>query len=69
LLDGQSLPLARQAVSVTVKAADGTLSQVQRQVYSSQFGPVVQWPGRLDWDTQAAYSLRDANLDNTRVLQ
>ncbi|WP_286913970.1 MULTISPECIES: acylase [unclassified Pseudomonas] len=69
LLDGQSLPLARQAVSVTVKAADGSLSQVQRQVYSSQFGPVVQWPGRLDWDTQAAYSLRDANLDNTRVLQ
>lgn len=69
LLDGQSLPLARQAVNVTVKAADGSLSQVQRQVYSSQFGPVVQWPGRLDWDTQAAYSLRDANLDNTRVLQ
>ncbi|BBH46367.1 acyl-homoserine lactone acylase PvdQ [Pseudomonas sp. KU43P] len=69
LLDGQSLPLTRQAVSVTVKAADGTLSQVERQLYSSQFGPVVQWPGRLDWDTQAAYSLRDANLDNTRVLQ
>ena len=69
LLDGQSLPMTQQAVSVTVKAADGTLSQVQRQVYSSKFGPVVQWPGRLDWDTQAAYSLRDANLDNTRVLQ
>jgi len=69
LLDGKSLPLARQTVSVTVKAEDGSLSQVQRQVYSSQFGPVVQWPGRLDWDTRAAYSLRDANLDNTRVLQ
>ncbi|MDZ5111250.1 acylase [Pseudomonas putida] len=69
LLDGRSLPLARQTVSVAVKAEDGSLSQVQRQVYSSQFGPVVQWPGRLDWDTQAAYSLRDANLENTRVLQ
>jgi len=69
LYDGQSLPLARQAVSVTVKAADGTLDQVERQIYSSKFGPVVQWPGRLEWDNQAAYSLRDANLDNTRVLQ
>lgn len=69
LLDGQSLPLSRQAVSITVKAEDGTLSQVERQVYASEFGPVVQWPGRLDWDSHAAYSLRDANLDNTRVLQ
>ncbi|QDR68635.1 acylase [Pseudomonas sp. BJP69] len=69
LLDGKSLPLARQTVSVAVKGEDGRLSQVQREVYSSQFGPLVQWPGRLDWDTHAAYSLRDANLDNTRVLQ
>ncbi|WJN52767.1 bifunctional acylase PvdQ [Pseudomonas asiatica] len=69
LLDGKSLPLVRQTVSVAVKAEDGSLSQVQRQVYSSQFGPVVQWPGRLDWDAHAAYSLRDANLENTRVLQ
>ncbi|MGJ7548925.1 bifunctional acylase PvdQ [Pseudomonas alloputida] len=69
LQDGQSIPMAQQTVSVTVKAADGSLNQVERQVYSSSFGPVVQWPGRLDWDTQAAYSLRDANLDNTRVLQ
>ncbi|KQN59221.1 acyl-homoserine lactone acylase subunit beta [Pseudomonas sp. Leaf58] len=69
LLDGKSLPLARQTVSVAVKAEDGNLRQVQRQVYSSQFGPVVQWPGRLDWDAHTAYSLRDANLENTRVLQ
>lgn len=69
LLDGKSLPLARQTISVAVKAEDGSLSQVQRQLYSSQFGPVVQWPGRLDWDTHTAYSLRDANLENTRVLQ
>lgn len=38
-------------------------------VYSSQFGPVVQWPGKLDWDNHYAFSLRDANLGNDRVLQ
>lgn len=69
LQDGKSVPMAQETISVTVKAADGTLHQVDRQVYSSNFGPIVQWPGRLDWDTQAAFSLRDANLDNTRVLQ
>ncbi|WP_256217603.1 acylase [Pseudomonas sp. NBRC 111119] len=69
LLDGKSIPLAKHTVSVTVKAKDGSLGEVQHVVYSSQFGPVVQWPGRLDWDSHIAYSLRDANADNTRVLQ
>ncbi|WP_194788804.1 acylase [Pseudomonas sp. UFMG81] len=69
LLDGQSLPLERQLVKITVKGEGGALQQVERPVYLSKFGPVVQWPGRLDWDKQAAYALRDANLDNTRVLQ
>ncbi|MDZ5605406.1 acylase [Pseudomonas sp. RP23018S] len=69
LLDGQSRPLQRQTLTVTVKDPQGQTRQVQREVYSSAFGPVVQWPGRLDWDSRHAYSLRDANLDNTRVLQ
>lgn len=69
VLDGKSLPLSRQTLSVAVKGEDGQLQQVERQVYASTFGPVVRWPGRLDWDNRFAYSLRDANLDNTRVLQ
>jgi len=69
LLDGQSRPLQRQTLTVSVKDPQGDIRHVQREVYSSAFGPVVQWPGRLDWDNHHAYSLRDANLDNTRVLQ
>lgn len=69
VLDGKSLPLTRQSVSIMVKAADGRLQKVERVLYSSSFGPVVQWPGRLDWDRHTAYSLRDANSDNARVLQ
>jgi acyl-homoserine-lactone acylase len=69
LFDGQSLPLERYKVSVLVKGEAGNLQTVERVLYLSRFGPVVQWPGRLDWDAQAAYSLRDANLNNTRVLQ
>ncbi|EJM25494.1 bifunctional acylase PvdQ [Pseudomonas sp. GM25] len=69
LLDGQSLPMSKQTVTVQVKQADGQVVPVQRDVYSSQFGPIVQWPGKLDWNNQYAYSLRDANLDNDRVLK
>jgi acyl-homoserine-lactone acylase len=68
LLDGKSLPMHRQTLTVEVKQSDGTLKSISRVVYGSQFGPIVQWPGKLDWDNQFAYSLRDANLDNDRVL-
>ncbi|AVJ22877.1 MULTISPECIES: acylase [Pseudomonas] len=69
LLDGKSIPLDKTAVTVQVKQADGSLKAVTHTVYSSQFGPVVQWPGKLDWDSHYAFSLRDANLGNDRVLQ
>ena len=69
LLDGKSLPMKKQTLTVNVKQPDGQTRPVTHVVYSSQFGPIVQWPGKLDWDNQFAYSLRDANLDNDRVLQ
>lgn len=69
LLDGKSIPLDKTAVTVQLKQADGSLKAVTHTVYSSQFGPVVQWPGKLDWDSRYAFSLRDANLGNDRVLQ
>lgn len=69
LLDGQSIPLDKTAVTVKVKQADGSVKEVSHTLYSSQFGPVVQWPGKLDWDAHYAFSLRDANLGNDRVLQ
>ncbi|MHC8314465.1 bifunctional acylase PvdQ [Pseudomonas sp. LB3P31] len=69
VLDGKSLPMSKKTVTVNLKSADGHVQPVSREVYSSQFGPIVQWPGKLDWDQQSAYSLRDANLENDRVLQ
>ena len=69
LLDGQSRPMERQTVRVNVKQADGRVQTVTREIYSSVFGPVVQWPGKLDWNRKVAFSLRDANLQNDRVLQ
>ncbi|RMS29919.1 Penicillin amidase protein, partial [Pseudomonas coronafaciens pv. garcae] len=69
LLDGKSIAMGKQQVSVEVKQPDGSLKAVPHIIYSSTFGPVVQWPGKLDWDDKFAFSLRDANLENDRVLQ
>ncbi|OPA86301.1 acylase [Pseudomonas fluorescens] len=69
LLDGKSIALDQTPVKVQVKQPDGSLKEIPHTVYSSQFGPVVQWPGKLDWDSHYAFSLRDANLGNDRVLQ
>jgi acyl-homoserine-lactone acylase len=69
LLDGKSIALDKTSVTVQAKQADGSVKPVSQTVYSSQFGPIVQWPGKLDWDNQHAFSLRDANLGNDRVLQ
>lgn len=69
MLDGKSTALERTSVTVQVKRPNGSTEAVNHTIYNSQFGPVVQWPGKLDWDSRYAYSLRDANLGNDRVLQ
>jgi len=69
LFDGRSLPMDRQTLKVTVKGEDGQLREISRELFSTRFGPVVQWPGRLDWTSGVAFSVQDANLGNTRVLQ
>lgn len=69
VVDGQSRPLQKTTVKVTVRDKDGQLQPQSRELYYSEFGPVVQWPGRLDWNREYAYSLRDANLGNDRVMQ
>ena len=69
LFDGQSLPMQRQQVKVTVKGDDGQLREISHELFSTRFGPLVQWPGRLDWTSAVAFAVQDANLGNTRVLQ
>ncbi|MFO5782871.1 penicillin acylase family protein, partial [Klebsiella pneumoniae] len=63
LVDGRSLPLEEKSVAIEVRGADGKLSRVEHKVYQSIYGPLVVWPGKLDWNRSEAYALRDANLE------
>ncbi|PRD25268.1 UNVERIFIED_CONTAM: pvdQ [Trichonephila clavipes] len=68
-VDGQSRPLRKTTLSIRVRNDAGELSTLERDIYESSHGPLLNWPGMLDWDENQAYALRDANLENTRVLQ
>ena len=61
-LDGRWQPLEKRVVKVQVRGADGQLQTVEHNVYESVYGPVLVWPGKLDWSAGEAYALRDANL-------
>lgn len=67
LVDGQSRAMTKKMISVEVGV--GPTTTVTRDIYMSDYGPLVTLPGTLDWTAQAAYAMRDANLDNDRVFQ
>jgi acyl-homoserine-lactone acylase len=69
IYDGVSRPMDRKILSVEVKNADGSLSTQTRTYYSTLQGPIVVRPGGLEWTRTAAFALRDANLDNWRLLE
>nr|WP_279635872.1 acylase [Pseudomonas daroniae] len=69
LFDGRSLPLTRTTLQVEVREADGSLSNERHDFYESRFGPLLNWPGKLDWSHEQAFALQDVNLANTAVLE
>ncbi|MFF2661997.1 penicillin acylase family protein [Kitasatospora sp. NPDC058032] len=64
LVDGKVERMTTETVPVTVRAADGTLSTVDRTLYRSRHGYVMAEA----WTNEYAYTLRDANADNLRSL-
>ncbi|BBP83715.1 acyl-homoserine lactone acylase PvdQ [Pseudomonas sp. Pc102] len=68
-VDGRTETLNKTRLQVQVRNADGTLSVRSHDLYESRFGPLLDWPGKLEWTAGEAWALKDANLGNTRVLQ
>jgi acyl-homoserine-lactone acylase len=60
-------PIVASNVDVEVLDGDGTITSRQHAIYLTHFGAVVMSPA-LPWNTQVAYAIRDANVDNTRTI-
>jgi acyl-homoserine-lactone acylase len=70
LVDGRPEAMTSRKVSVQVRAADGSLSTVDRTLWSTRYGPVVgsglNLP--LSWTPTTAFAVREANVTNGRSL-
>ena len=69
--DSEVVAMTPTEITIQVKQTDGNLSPVTRTLYRSEYGPMISLSGLglPGWGTQVAYTLRDANLENTRAFQ
>ncbi len=54
--------------TVDVLGDDGAVTSVERTLWRTHHGPMVNLP-LLGWGTETAFTYRDANLDNAEVVQ
>src|SRR5918993_1197298 len=64
--DGQR-EMSSRDVTVEVRGADGSVEQLTRTMWSTHYGPVIDFPG-FGWTEAAAITFRDANIDNDEFI-
>lgn len=68
LFDGQSVPMTARELTVEVAIEGGSPTEVTRTLYSTQFGPVIDFPG-VGWTNETTVSYRDANFENSAFVE
>jgi acyl-homoserine-lactone acylase len=68
LVDGRPEAMTSRKVSVQVRGDDGSLSTVERTLWSTRYGPVIGSGLNLpvDWTPTTAFAVKDANVTNVR---
>jgi acyl-homoserine-lactone acylase len=64
--DGQR-EMTSQDMTVEVRGEDGRVSDVTRTMWSSHYGPIIDFPG-FGWTEAATITYRDANIDNDEFI-
>ncbi len=72
LYDGAFRDMEAVELAVDILEEDGSLSSESRTLYRSHFGPMIEYQVSgvpvLEWSTAKAYTLRDANAENDRLM-
>jgi acyl-homoserine-lactone acylase len=63
LVDGESRAMTSRDVAVDVRRRDGSMATETRTMWSSEYGPIINFPG-LGWTAEQTLTFRDANIDN-----
>ncbi|MET3441667.1 acyl-homoserine-lactone acylase [Variovorax paradoxus] len=72
MVDGRSEAMQARTLAVAARKPDGTVDLVQRTLYSTRFGPVVDLGARnaaLGWSARKALAMRDINAGNPRIFR
>jgi len=69
LHDGKPRKMTDHVYSVQARRTDGTLETVARTYYRSHYGPIVAIASLGEWTDTTAYTLRDANANNGRLIE
>jgi acyl-homoserine-lactone acylase len=67
LKDGKSVAMTAVPLSIAAKAADGSLTQITRTLYTTEYGPMLM-DSSFTWTASAAFALQDANLSNYQMI-
>jgi acyl-homoserine-lactone acylase len=68
VVDGEPHKMASTDATVEVLNPDGSLGEVHRTLWSTQHGPVLNFPG-VGWTDSMVLDLRDANINNRNLLR
>ncbi|MFP2909817.1 penicillin acylase family protein [Pyxidicoccus sp. 3LFB2] len=78
LYDGQERQMTPHQIDILVKLPEGSVTKISRTMYTSHYGPMMAIPRAslppeaapvaMEWNTEYAYTLRDANIDNTALM-
>lgn len=60
--------MTSEQYSVAVLGDDGAPQEVSRELWRSHHGPMLNLP-LMGWGTETAFTYRDANIDNSAVLE
>jgi acyl-homoserine-lactone acylase len=63
LYDGEPVQMEAKERKVRVLQDDGTMAELRRTLYTSQYGPIINFPG-VGWSDTQTLTYRDANIDN-----
>jgi acyl-homoserine-lactone acylase len=63
MYDGKEREMTSKVISVEARQPDGAVKQIERRVFFSHYGPILNLPG-FGWTSKRAVTIRDANANN-----
>jgi len=68
LVDGAPVEMTSQDFTVDVLGEDGTTTSMNRTLWFSEYGPILDFPG-VGWSSSLVTTYRDANINNDEFIE